>query len=70
MSGPKDSRVCFEARKVLRLGTGCRRIPLEDLAPAAFNRHGAALSGKHVLALGERILKHCLLYTSDAADDM
>ena len=42
---------------MLRLSKGRRKVPLEDLAPSPMNRFGAALSGKHVLSLGERILR-------------
>eukprot|EP00969_Alexandrium_andersonii_P203277 8982571-Alexandrium_andersonii.AAC.1 len=49
--------VCFQARKVLRLSAGRRRVALEELAPAKFNRHGAALSGRRIKELAERIMR-------------
>ena len=49
--------VCVDAAAVLRLNTGRRRVPLEHLGPAPLNRFGQALSGRHVLALAENILK-------------
>ena len=52
-----DSPVCFQARSVLKLSKGRRKVPLEDLAPSPMNRFGAALSGKQVLSLGQRILR-------------
>ena len=49
--------VCQEAQAVLRLTTGKRRVPIESLGPALFNRFAQPLSGKHVLALAQKILK-------------
>ena len=49
--------VCQLGNSVLHLSRGRRRIHLEELAPAEFNRFNKPLSGKHVLALGIRILK-------------
>eukprot|EP00969_Alexandrium_andersonii_P344231 15215534-Alexandrium_andersonii.AAC.1 len=80
-----DTPVCFQARKVLRLSAGRRRIPLEELAPAKFNRHGTALSGRHIQELAmwchtpdpddplsvanDANPKACLLYTSPSPRD-
>ena len=54
---PSTGLVCVDAQAVLRLTTGRRRVPLEELGPAPFNRFAQALSGRHVLGLAESILK-------------
>ena len=49
--------VCSRAAAVLRLSKGRRRVPVENLGPALFNRFATPLSGKHILSLAHRILK-------------
>ena len=52
----QESLVNEDAMKVLRMSKGIVRVPLEELGPAVFNRHGEATSGQHCLKLGKRIL--------------
>eukprot|EP00969_Alexandrium_andersonii_P207710 9175911-Alexandrium_andersonii.AAC.1 len=49
--------ICHQADEVLRLSRGKRRVPLENLGPSPFNRHGEPLSGRHIWSLAERILR-------------
>ena len=39
--------VSLGAKRVLALSKGRMRVPLEDLGPALFNRHGLPTCGRH-----------------------
>ena len=45
------------AKRVLSLSKGRQRVPLEDLGPALFNRHGLPTCGRHCSELGKRIVE-------------
>ena len=49
--------VCVEAQAALRLTTGRRCVPIEELGRAVFNRFAEPLSGWHVLGLAQKIVK-------------
>ena len=55
-AGSAPTLVCQQVVGVLRLSKGKRRIALELLGPADFNRFGRTLSSKHARSLAERIL--------------
>lgn len=50
-------QVCLQGDDILRLSKGKRRVPLEDLGPALFNRFGAATSGRRCRELMTRIVR-------------
>ena len=52
----KSALVNEDAMFVLRLSKGVTRVPIEELGPALFNRHGEATSSAHCLKLAKRIL--------------
>ena len=45
-----------DAMCVLRMSKGVTRVPIEELGPALFNRHGESTSSAHCLKLAKRIL--------------
>ena len=45
-----------DAMHVLKMSRGVMRVPIEDLGPAVFNRHGAATNSQHCRDLATRIL--------------
>ena len=55
--GGQQTMPCIAAERVLRLSKGRRRVPVESLGPALWNRNGEPLSGKHVLSLAHQILR-------------
>ena len=54
----KPTNICIAAQKVLRLSRGRMRVPLDELGPSTWNRFSKqSLNGKHMMQLGERILR-------------
>ena len=53
----QEKLVSSAAAKVLALSKGRMRVPLEDLGPALFNRHGLPTCGRHCNELGKRIVE-------------
>ena len=54
--GSASDLVNEDAMCVLKMSKGVFRVPLEELGPALFNRHGEATSGAHCHKLAKRIL--------------
>ena len=52
----QDTLTNDDAGEVLRWSKGIVRVPLEDLGPSLFNRHGANTCGKHCHEMAARIL--------------
>jgi len=50
-------QIIAQGKRVLALSRGRTRVPLDQLGPALFNRHGAATSGRHCHDLGTAIVK-------------
>ena len=53
----QGSLVTAGAKRVLSLSKGRMRVPLDDLGPALFNRHGLPTCGRHCHELGKRIVE-------------
>ena len=53
----QECLVSAGAKRVLALSKGRMRVPLEDLGPALFNRHGLPTCGRHCNELGKRIVE-------------
>ena len=52
------TNICIAAQKVLGLSKGKVRVPLDELGPSTWNRFSKqSLNGKHMMQLGERILR-------------
>ena len=56
-TGSQGDLVSAGAKRALAMSKGKMRVPLEDLGPALFNRHGLPTCGRHCNELGKRIVE-------------
>ena len=58
MEDAKKAKPCAAAKEMLKFSLGRRRVNIDDLGPAVFNRFGGPLSAKHAIKLMTRIVDH------------
>ena len=58
MADSKVAKPCAAAKEMLKYSLGRRRVKIEDLGPALFNRFGGPRSARHASKLMTRIVDH------------